>query len=160
MFLLWRNLLHEIPLYYVIFLKYTNGAEVHSLLIVESDIRHYRVLPWATGPLTLLESIAKVYQTGKSPKLADHLSSDFFLSSSLSHTSTITVEAIKTIQTRKKKTGTNHWVLYSPPIVVQVYNPACLVHKQIIKLTHYTVWKPSYNRATVEQGIKLHLIYL
>ena len=25
-----------------------------------SPIRHYRVLPWATGPLTLLESIAKV----------------------------------------------------------------------------------------------------
>ena len=25
-----------------------------------SHIRHYRVVPWATGPLTLLESIAKV----------------------------------------------------------------------------------------------------
>ena len=36
-----------------------------------SHIRHYRVLPWATGPLTLLESIAKVpdgqvAKTGKS----------------------------------------------------------------------------------------------
>ena len=27
---------------------------------LHSHIRHYRVLPWATGPLTLLESIAKV----------------------------------------------------------------------------------------------------
>ena len=41
-----------------------------------SPIRHYRVVPWATEPLTLLESIAKV-QTGKSLKQANHLSSDF-----------------------------------------------------------------------------------
>ena len=28
-----------------------------------SHVRHYRMAPWATGPLTLLESIAKI-QTG------------------------------------------------------------------------------------------------
>ena len=44
-----------------------------------SHIRHYRVVPWETGPLTLLESIAKV-QTGKSLKRANRLSSDFLLS--------------------------------------------------------------------------------
>ena len=32
-----------------------------------SHIRHYQVVPWETGPLTLLESIAKL-QTGKSLK--------------------------------------------------------------------------------------------
>ena len=42
-----------------------------------SHIRHYQVVPWETGPLTLLESIAKV-QTVKSLKRANRLSSDFF----------------------------------------------------------------------------------
>ena len=57
-----------------------------------SHIRHYRVVPWETGPLTLLESIAKV-QTGKSLKWANRLSSDYFLSFS-HHNSTISAEAI------------------------------------------------------------------
>ena len=79
-------------------------------------IRHYRVLPWAAGPLTSLESIAKVpdrqvAKTGKS-------STDFLLSSvsvTVSQASTITAEAI-TIQTRKN--GINHWVLHSLLIVI------------------------------------------
>ena len=74
-----------------------------------SHIRHYRVLPWATGPLTSLESIAKVpdRQVAKTGK-----SSIFWLLSSVqtvSQASTITAEAITTIQTRKN--GINHWVL-------------------------------------------------
>ena len=65
-----------------------------------SDIRHYRVLPWATGPLTLLESIAKlpdrqVAKTGKS------LTSFF-----VSHASTITVEAITNAKKRHRSLGT------------------------------------------------------
>ena len=62
-----------------------------------SRVRHYRVVPWETGPLALLESIAKV-QTGKSLKRANRLSSDFFLSFA-HHDSTITADAIVTIQT-------------------------------------------------------------
>ena len=49
-----------------------------------SHIRHYWVLPWATGPLTLLESIAKVpdQQVAKTGKLSIFwLPSFFFLSS-------------------------------------------------------------------------------
>ena len=78
-----------------------------------SYIRHYRVLPWATGPLTLLESIAKVpdQQVGKTGK-----SSIFWLSSFLQHDSMITAEAIPTVQTRKN--STNHWVLHSPLIAL------------------------------------------
>ena len=82
-------------------LKVTNGTLEMSALdrstAFMSHIRHYRVVPWETGPLTLLESIAKV-QTGKSLKRANRLSSDFFLSFS-HHDSTITAEAILTIQT-------------------------------------------------------------
>ena len=74
-----------------------------------SHIRHYRVVPWATEPLTLLESIAKV-QTGKSLKPANHLSSDFFFSDN-----TITAEAILTIQMQKN--SIYHWVLY-PVLIV------------------------------------------
>ena len=73
------------------------------------------------GPLTLLESIAKVPDRQVS-KQANCLSSDFLLSSvSLSHTSTITVEAITMIQMRKN--GINHWVLYSLLIVVIALEP-------------------------------------
>ena len=83
-------------------LKVTNDTlEISALdrsMTSMSHIRHYRVVLWATGPLTLLESIAKV-QTGKSIKRANHLSSDFF--SFPHHDSTITAEAILTIQTRK-----------------------------------------------------------
>ena len=95
-----------------------------------SHIRHYRVLPWATRPLTLLESIAKipdrqVVKTGKSSIFWLLLSSFFFLLSSfffllssfLQHDSTITAEAITTIQTRKN--SINHWVLYSPFVVLK-----------------------------------------
>ena len=50
-------------------LKVTNDMLKMSVLdrstASMSHIRHYRVVPWATGPLTLLESISKV-QTGKS----------------------------------------------------------------------------------------------
>ena len=79
-----------------------------------SHIRHYRAVPWETGPLTLLESIAKV-QTGKLLKRANRLSSDF-LSSFPHHDSTITAEAILTIQTQKN--SINHWVLYPILIVI------------------------------------------
>ena len=41
-----------------------------------SHIRHYRVLPWATGTLLLLESITKVPDQ-QLPKRANRLSSDF-----------------------------------------------------------------------------------
>ena len=75
-----------------------------------SHIMHYRVVPWETGSLTLLESIAKV-QTGKSLKRANRLSSDFFFSDN-----TITAEAILTIQTRKN--SIYHWVLYPVLIII------------------------------------------
>ena len=68
------------------------------------------MVPWATEPLTLLESIAKV-QTGKSLKRANRLSFDFFFSDN-----TITAEAILTIQTRKN--SIYHWVLYPVLIVI------------------------------------------
>ena len=73
-----------------------------------SHIRHYRVLPWATGPLTLLESIAKVpdQQVAKMGK-----SSIFWLLSFLRHDSTIMAEAITMIQTQTS--NINHWVLHS-----------------------------------------------
>ena len=63
-----------------------------------------------------------MYQTGKSLKQANRLSSDFLLSFFLlsvtvSQASTITAVAITTIQTRKNIL--NHWVLHSPPIDVK-----------------------------------------
>ena len=80
-----------------------------------SDIRHYWVLPWATGLSTLLESIAKVpdRQVAKTSK-----SSIFWLLSFLilKPPSTITAKAITMVQTRKN--STNHWVLHSPLIVL------------------------------------------
>ena len=83
-----------------------------------SLIRHYRVLPWATGPLTLLESIAKVpdrqvAQTGKS---SIFWLSFFILLSFLHHDSMITAEAIAMIQTQT--CNINHWVLHSLLIVI------------------------------------------
>ena len=73
-------------------LKVTNDTLEMSVLdrstASMSHIRHYRVVSWATEPLTLLESIAKV-QTGKSLKRANRLSSDFFFSDNM-----ITAEAI------------------------------------------------------------------
>ena len=94
-----------------------------------SHIRHYRVLPWVTGPLTLLESIAEVparqvAKTIAKPlsllKRANRLSSDFFLLSSVRETvsqaSTITAEAITTIQTPKN--SINHRVVHSLLIVI------------------------------------------
>ena len=53
-----------------------------------SHIRHYRVLPWATAPLPLLESIAKVPdgQVTEKGKIVCLLS--FFVSASLTHAST------------------------------------------------------------------------
>ena len=76
-------------------------------------IRHYRVLPWATGPLTLLESIAKVPdgQVAKTGK-----SSTDFIPSFVHHDSTITAEAILIIQMLKN--SINHWVLYPILIVI------------------------------------------
>jgi len=44
---------------------------------------------------------------------------------------------------------------------MQVDNPGCPVHKQFIKLTHYTPSKSSYIRATVEQESKsISVVYL
>ena len=57
------------------------------------------------------------YQTGKSLKRANRLSSDFFLSSvsvTVSQGWTITAEAITTKKSRKNII--NHQVLHSPPI--------------------------------------------
>jgi len=80
-----------------------------------SDTWHYRVLPWATRPLPLLESIAKVpdRQVAKMGK-----PSIFWLliSSSLNHASTIMAKGITTVQTWKN--STNHWVLHSPLIIL------------------------------------------
>ena len=99
-------------------LKATNDTLEMSVLdrstASMSHIKHYRVVPWSTGPLTLLESIAKV-QTGKSLKRANRLSSDFFLSFP-HHNSTITAEVILTIQTQKN--SKNHWVLYPVLIII------------------------------------------
>ena len=73
-----------------------------------SHIRYYQVLPWATGPLTSPESNVEVPDwqvaiTGKS--------------SILSQANTIAPEAITTIQMWKN--SINHWVLYSPLIVLK-----------------------------------------
>ena len=78
-----------------------------------SYIRHYRVLPWVTEPLTLLESIAKVadQQVAKTGK-----SSIFWLLSFLHHDRMITAEAIVTIQTQKN--SINHLVLYPILIII------------------------------------------
>ena len=85
-----------------------------------SHIRHHQVPPWATGPLTLLESIAKVpdRQVGQNRQIVYLLS--ISLSSSLSQASTITVEAITTIQMRKN--STNHRVLNSLFIMIIALN--------------------------------------
>ena len=80
-----------------------------------SDIRHYRVLPWATGPLTLLESIAKVSNRQSRQNV------QIYLLTSLHHDSTITAKTITTVQTRKN--STNHWVLHSPLIVLNERTP-------------------------------------
>ena len=76
-----------------------------------SHIRHYRVLPWPTRPLTSLESIAKAsdQQVAKTGQIV------YFLSS-FHHDSTTTAEGITTNQTRKN--SINHWVLYSLLIVI------------------------------------------
>ena len=83
-----------------------------------SHIRHYRVLPWATGPLTLLESTAKVpdrqvAKTGKSSIFWLSFFFFFLLSVTVRQASMITAEAI-TIHLRKNII--NHQVLHSPPI--------------------------------------------
>ena len=62
------------------------------------------MLPWSTGPLTLLESIAKVpdHQVAKMGKLCIFdLTSSFFFSFSVSQASTIMAEAITMIQMQK-----------------------------------------------------------
>ena len=82
-----------------------------------SHIRYYRVLPWASGLLTLLEGIAKVpnrqvAKTGNSSIFwLSFPSSSFFCQWTVSQASTITDEAITMIQTWKN--GINHWVLHS-----------------------------------------------
>ena len=85
-----------------------------------SHIRHYQVLPWATGPLTSLESITKVpdQQVAKTGKSSIFWLSFFFFSSvqTVSQDSMITAEAITTIQTRKN--AINHWILHSLLIVI------------------------------------------
>ena len=55
------------------------------------------MLPWSTGPLTLLENVAKVpdHQVAKMGKLCIFdLTSSFFFSISVSQASTIMAEAI------------------------------------------------------------------
>ena len=83
----------------------------------------YQALPGAPmgiRPFTLLESITKVQETGKSLKWANCLPSFFIVLSSLSvsQASTIMAEAITTIQMQKKKASINHWVLHSMFIVI------------------------------------------
>ena len=93
-----------------------------------SHIRHYQVLLWATGPLNLLESIAKVpdWQIAKTGK-----SSIFWLLSSFfHHDSTITAEAITTIQMQKN--SINHWVLYSPLIALKKKELKLVSDSQVI----------------------------
>ena len=63
-----------------------------------SHVRHYRVLPWATEQLTLLESIAKVPDRQVAKLGKSSISSDILLSF-VHHDSTITAEAITTIHT-------------------------------------------------------------
>ena len=67
-----------------------------------SHIRHYRVLPWATGPLTLLESITEVpdWQIVKTSKSSILLTSFF-----LRHDSMITAEAITNTNKQHKSLG-------------------------------------------------------
>ena len=85
-----------------------------------SHIRHYWVLAWVTGPLTLPESIAdvpvqRVAKTGKSSNFW-LLSSSFFHSVTVSQASTMTAEAITTIQ--MPKSSINHRVVHSLLIVI------------------------------------------
>ena len=75
-----------------------------------SHIRHYQVFPWATGPLTSPESNAEVPDwqvaiTGKS--------------SILSQANTIAPKAIFFTMIQMWKNSINHWVLYSPLIVLK-----------------------------------------
>ena len=89
-----------------------------------SHIRHYRALPWATGPLTLLESTAKVPDR-QVAKTATSSSSSSSSSSTTSpppppppppshRDSTTTAEAVTTIQTQNN--NINHSVLH-PPLI-------------------------------------------
>ena len=75
-----------------------------------SHIRHYRVLPWATGPLTSPKGIAEVpdWQVAKR-------ANPVYLLFSVSLPSTITAKAIKMIQ---KRNTSIHWVLLSLLIVI------------------------------------------
>ena len=89
------------------------------------------------GTITLLESITKVpdrqvAKTGKS-------SIFFFLSSSLSHTSMITIEAIKTIQTLKN--GTNHWVYCTHHLLLLVGSSSTPMYLHACHYTPFSKWK-------------------
>ena len=81
-----------------------------------SHIRHYRVLPWATGLLTLLESIAKVPDR-QSLKRAKSSIFWLLLLPFLHRNSTTMAEAMTMIQTRKN--NINQQVLYLPLIVLK-----------------------------------------
>ena len=122
-----------------------------------SYIRHYQVLPWATGPLILLESIAKV-PDWLSAKRANRPSPDFLLRPD----STITAEAIITVQTRKN--STNHRVLHSPHIVLNERtwtsrrfsgNPTLM----LAALGHF-VWIIAITSTEIQLSMCLYAVYI
>ena len=67
-----------------------------------SHIRHYQVLPWAMGLLTLVESIAEVLAS--CAKLANRLSSDFFFLC-VSQANMIMAKAITNMKKQHKSLG-------------------------------------------------------
>ena len=93
------------------------ASKLHAQNVdVKNFHEHYRVLPWAMGPIDVLESIAEVpeRQVAKTGKSSIFWFTFFFLSSvsvTISQASTIMAEAITT-----KKSQKNHRVLHSPPI--------------------------------------------
>ena len=83
--------------------------------LVNSHIIYYQVFPWATGPLTLLESITKVpdrqlTEMGK-------LSTFFFFLSSFYCDNTIMAETISTQKTGRQLSLSKH----TPPETERVF---------------------------------------
>ena len=118
-----------------------------SVRLVNSLHEPYQALPSASignGNITFAGKHHKVpdrqvAKTGKS-------SIFWLLSPSLSHASTITVEAITTIQTWKH--GTNHWLLHSPPTVLKelgLVGVSSTLHVLVVCLPLYAIFlKGSY----------------
>ena len=99
-----------------------------------SHIRDYRVLLWAT-------SVSRKYQTRRSPKQANGLSSDFFLLSFfLRHTSMLTAEAITMISNTKKwhKSLGTALTTYHDHSTPTINSSVILKHSDVNNASHYS----------------------